>query len=42
MYLWKINKKWNHISVNAANEKNQMVPGSMEEFIFEHYYGYTK
>jgi uncharacterized protein len=41
-YKWKINKKWNHIAVNAAKENEQMLPDSMEEFIFEHYYGYTK
>jgi hypothetical protein len=41
-YEWKINKEWNHIAVNGANIKEQMLPGSMEEFIFEHYYGYTK
>jgi hypothetical protein len=41
-YQWKINKKWNHISVNASLSNEQMVHGSVEEFIFEHYYGYTK
>ena len=41
-YQWKINKEWNHIAVNAATENEQMLPGSIEEFIFEHYYGYTK
>ena len=41
-YEWKINKQWNHIGVNAVNEKAAMLPGSIEEFIFEHYYGYTK
>ena len=41
-YKWKINKGWNHITVNAANENEQMLPESIEEFIFEHYYGYTK
>lgn len=41
-YQWKINKEWNHIAVNAAKENEQMLPGSVEEFIFEHYYGYTK
>jgi uncharacterized protein YqjF (DUF2071 family) len=41
-YEWKINKNWNHISVNATKEKELMLPESMEEFIFEHYYGYTK
>jgi uncharacterized protein YqjF (DUF2071 family) len=41
-YLWKTNEEWNHISVNTAVEKEGMLPGSMEEFIFEHYFGYTK
>ncbi|MEO7483881.1 MAG: DUF2071 domain-containing protein [Ferruginibacter sp.] len=41
-YQWKINKDWNHIAVSAAKESEQMLPGSVEEFIFEHYYGYTK
>jgi uncharacterized protein len=41
-YQWKINKEWNHIAVNATKENEQMLPESIEEFIFEHYYGYTK
>ena len=41
-YEWKINNKWNHIAVNVANTKEPMLAGSIEEFIFEHYYGYTK
>ena len=41
-YDWKINKKWNHLAVNITNEQEQMLPESIEEFIFEHYYGYTK
>lgn len=41
-YEWKINKAWNHIAVNTVLENENMLPGSMEEFIFEHYYGYTK
>ena len=41
-YEWKINNKWNHIEVNAGKENVQMLPDSIEEFIFEHYYGYTK
>ncbi len=41
-YQWKINKKWNHITVNSTKENEQMLPESIEEFIFEHYYGYTK
>ena len=41
-YQWKINKEWNHIAVQAAIENEEMLPESVEEFIFEHYYGYTK
>lgn len=41
-YEWKINNEWNHIAVNVANTKEPILPGSIEEFIFEHYYGYTK
>lgn len=41
-YHWKINREWNHIAVNTSIENEQMLPGSIEEFIFEHYYGYTK
>jgi uncharacterized protein YqjF (DUF2071 family) len=41
-YEWKINNRWNHIAVNTAKENDQMLPGSVEEFIFEHYFGYTK
>jgi uncharacterized protein YqjF (DUF2071 family) len=39
---WKTHHKWNHISVTTAKEKENMIEGSIEEFIFEHYYGYTK
>jgi uncharacterized protein YqjF (DUF2071 family) len=41
-YQWKINKEWNHISVNAERAGKVMLPDSIEEFIFEHYYGYTR
>jgi uncharacterized protein YqjF (DUF2071 family) len=41
-YQWKINDDWNHLSVNVTKENLQMEVGSIEEFIFEHYYGYTK
>ena len=41
-YEWKINNRWNHLAVDTAIEKKDMIPGSIEEFIFEHYYGYTK
>ncbi len=41
-YEWKLNKAWNHLAVNASKANEEMLPGSIEEFIFEHYYGYTK
>ncbi len=41
-YQWKRNKVWNSIFVEASSEKQAMVKDSFEEFIFEHYYGYTK
>lgn len=41
-YEWKINETWNYISVDTAIENQEMIDGSIEEFIFEHYYGYTK
>ena len=41
-YQWKINKSWNSISIEASAAKAEMQTNSFEEFIFEHYYGYTK
>ncbi len=41
-YQWKINNRWNKLEVNALVNKTNMLPNSMEEFIFEHYYGYTR
>ena len=41
-YYWKIKNNWNHIKASATIEKEAMQPGGIEEFIFEHYYGYTK
>lgn len=41
-YEWKINNKWNQLSVTTALQAQVMRAGSIEEFIFEHYFGYTK
>jgi hypothetical protein len=41
-YQWKVNNKWNSIRVNASPINEKLEAGSFEEFIFEHYYGYTK
>ena len=40
-YKWKKNK-WNSIRVVAAKAANMIDIGSEEEFITEHYWGYTK
>jgi uncharacterized protein YqjF (DUF2071 family) len=42
VYKWRINKKWNRICVQAMSDAICMKDNSMEEFIFDHYYGYTK
>ncbi len=41
-YEWKTNNQWNYLEVNAEAKKTEMQIGGIEEFIFEHYYGYTK
>ena len=41
-YEWKVNDAWNSMQVCASAEKQHMQAGSIEEFIFEHYYGYTQ
>jgi uncharacterized protein YqjF (DUF2071 family) len=39
---WRLNKKWNHILVETETASKEILPNSFEEFIYEHYYGYTK
>ncbi len=41
-YYWKKKGKWNNIKLKASVTSAKMQVGSVEEFIFEHYYGYTK
>jgi len=41
-YQWMVNKKWNRLKVIANTNALKMKVGSIEEFIFEHYFGYTK
>jgi uncharacterized protein len=41
-YEWKVNKKWNSIFVHANSNNEKMKANSFEQFIFEHYFGYTK
>lgn len=39
---WKHGKEWYHLQVDAAQETLPMQEGSQEEFIAEHYWGYTR
>jgi uncharacterized protein YqjF (DUF2071 family) len=41
-YHWKKQNRWNHLEVVADAVEKPMAPGSAEEFIFEHYYGFAK
>lgn len=41
-YKWKVKNSWNDMKIIADVAKSAMKKNSMEEFIFEHYYGYTK
>ena len=40
-YSWK-KKHWHHMKVIASPDSKPIEPGSEEEFITEHYWGYTK
>jgi uncharacterized protein YqjF (DUF2071 family) len=40
-YSWKFNGAWNFVKVIAAKEPSGFPAGSKEEFITEHYWGYT-
>ena len=39
---WLLNKKWNSIYVEASNDSHKMKNDTLEKFIYEHYFGYTK
>ncbi|MEH0156685.1 DUF2071 domain-containing protein [Limibacter armeniacum] len=41
-YRWKFEGEWNHINVQTALQPVNIAKGSEEEFITEHYWGYTK
>jgi len=41
-YGWKIGNRWHDISVDAYPTPLKIAPGSEQEFITEHYWGYTK
>lgn len=41
-YRWKQGDQWQKLQVTAKNAPEQITAGSEEEFITEHYWGYTK
>ena len=41
-YSWKHKKYWHSFSVEADAKANEILPDSEEEFITEHYWGYTQ
>ena len=40
-YSWKFRGRWNSLTAATRGECAPIVSGSEEEFIFEHYWGYT-
>jgi len=41
LYEWKLNGSWNKIGATVSNTCTPIIPGSAEEFILEHYWGYN-
>jgi len=41
-YGWLYSGNWNRLGVEIAGEPALAAPGSLEEFITEHYWGYTR
>ena len=41
-YEWKVNNKWNSIKVESDINKYKIEQGTIEEYIFERYFGFTK
>ena len=40
-YQWKVDESWNYLKAVAHKEPTDLTEGSEEEFITEHYWGYT-
>lgn len=40
-YSWKVGREWNYLKATAEKEASAIIGGSEEEFITEHYWGYT-
>jgi len=41
-YRWRLREKWNHLQAIAEGEAHIPAPGSFEEFITDHHWGYTR
>ncbi len=41
-YEWKINNRWNSLAVKSDTNRYKIEQGTIEEFIFERYFGFTK
>lgn len=41
-YQWKLNQQWQSISVKTEKAFSDIIDNSEEQFITEHYFGYTK
>jgi uncharacterized protein YqjF (DUF2071 family) len=41
-YEWKVGNKWNSIAVKSDTDKYKIEQATIEEYIFERYFGFTK
>jgi uncharacterized protein YqjF (DUF2071 family) len=41
LYEWKLKNRWNKLGATVGDGLTHIAPGSAEEFIFEHYWGYN-
>jgi len=41
LYEWKLKGRWNKLGATVSDVATAIQPGSPEEFIFEHYWGYN-
>ena len=41
LYRWRFHERWNHLQVIGEGEPDLPAPGSVEEFLTDHHWGYT-
>lgn len=41
-YRWRLRDKWNHLQAIAEGDAPSPTPGSIEEFLTDHHWGYTR